>query len=62
LRFVRLPESLKPSVCGSEPVWLVGPALIVVILIVWMKADDGVIIGGVIELVVVVECLTPGSA
>ena len=56
-----MPESLKPSISGSEPLWLVGPAVLAVVLIVWMEADGGVVGGRVIKFVVILVCLAPGS-
>jgi hypothetical protein len=57
-----LPESLKPSIGGSEPLWLVGPAVLAVVLVVWMEADGGVVGGRVIKLVIILARLAPGSA
>ena len=62
LRLVRLPESLNTGVSDSKPLWLVRPAILAVVLVVWMEADSSVIGGRVAELVVVIVCLTLGSA
>ena len=52
---------MKPSISGSEPFWLVSPAVLAVVLVVWMEADGGVVGRRVIELVVVLVGLTLGS-
>ena len=43
LRFIRLPELLEPSVRCRKPLWLVSPAVLAVVFVVWMEADGGVV-------------------
>jgi hypothetical protein len=62
LRFIGLLESLKSSVSSSEPLWLVGLAVLAVVLVVRMEADSSVVGRRSIELIVVLIGLTPGSA
>ena len=62
LRLIGLPESLKSSISSSEPLWLVGPAVLAVVLVVRMEADSSVVGRRSIELIVVLIGLAPGSA
>jgi hypothetical protein len=44
-RLVLLLKLLKPSVGGCKPLWLVSPAVLAVVFVVWMEADGGVVDG-----------------
>ena len=62
MRFIRLPESLRPSVGSHEPLWLVNPAVLAVVLVVWMEAESSLLGRRSMELIAVLVGLAPGSA
>ena len=62
MTFIRLPESLRPSVGSREPLWLVSPTVLAVELVVWMEAESSLLDKQSIELITVLVDLGPDSA
>jgi hypothetical protein len=60
LLLILRPKLLKASISSLNPPHFLSPAVVAVVLVIWVKADGGVISGRVVELNVIFISLSPG--